>query len=59
MYSDLQIDLESLHKCNLDWAMDFNKNKCQVLRIWRKKAKRASGHYILGGKLRSRMCFTY
>ncbi len=46
----IQIDLECLHKWGLDRAMDFNKNKSQVLRISRKKAKRVSGHYILGGK---------
>jgi hypothetical protein len=37
--NNLHIDLDSLDKWSLDWAVEFNKFKCQVLRISRKKAK--------------------
>ena len=35
----LQIDLDSLYKWSLDWTIEFNKPKCQVPWISRKKDK--------------------
>ena len=47
----LQNDLNNLHKWSLDWAMKFNKSKCQALRVSRKKTKIVSQYYLDGQPL--------
>ena len=45
----LQNNLDNLHKWSLDWAMKFNKSKCQALQVSRKKTKIVS-QYNLDGR---------
>ena len=54
----LQHDLDNLNKWSLDWAMDFNKSKCQTLRISRKKTRRNVCYKLDGQQIKSVECVT-
>ncbi|KAH3820888.1 hypothetical protein DPMN_122637 [Dreissena polymorpha] len=44
----LQEDLQRLEGWERDWAMEFNPNKCEMLRITRKKNPSSSNiHYMI------------
>ena len=47
--NDLQADLNSLHKWILDWGMEFNKSKCQVLHVLKRKYSQTFPQYELDG----------
>ena len=47
--NDLQADLNNLHKWSLDWGMEFNKSKCQVLHVSKRKYSQTFPQYELDG----------
>ena len=47
--NDLQADLNSLHKWSLNWGMEFNKSKCQVLHVSKRKYSQTFPQYELDG----------
>ena len=53
--NDFQADLSSLHKWSLDWGMEFNNSKCQVLHFSRKKYQTSAVYELNGHQLE---CFS-
>ena len=54
--NDLQADLNSLQKWSLDWGTEFNKSKCQVLHVSRKKFKTSAEYELDGHQLECVSC---
>ena len=49
--NDLQADLDSLQKFSLDWGMEFNQSKSQVLHVSRKKSQTLAQYELDGYRL--------
>lgn len=47
---NLQSDLKYLHSWSLDWGMEFNKSKCKVISISRKKTSTREASYTMDGQ---------
>ena len=54
--NDLQANLNSLQKWSLDWGTEFNKSKCQVLHVSRKKFKTSAEYELDGHQLECVSC---
>ena len=43
----LQYDIDRLQTCDADWLMEFNLDKCEAIRITKRRKKKIVTHYSI------------